>query len=174
MSMKFNPVSTAVALATAGLMVAVAGCAMNHDGTTVAGDSRDSDRNAERIDQETPADPTVVANQSLPGDQSNPSGQMSEPVQTAQAPIYTEPTAAGTPSPMPADTSATPYPNNQPQSQPMPASTDTTATATTPSSPATYPSSTDTTSSSTSSSTAASSSPSTDQAPALPPRSDRN
>lgn len=180
---KFNPLSTAVAVATASLMVVVAGCAMNHDGTTVAGDSRDSDRNAERLAQTTPMDPTVTANESLRGDQSNPPADSS---QMAQSGTSTEPT----PPVAQADTSAAPYPSTQ-TAQAQPSSTYPSTTSSYPSSSTS--SSTDTSSSSmngtpstTTPSTTASTTPSTDTSSSssttsgssyqssLPPRSDRN
>jgi len=172
---KFNPLSTAVALATAGLMVVVGGCAMNHDGTTVAGESRDSDRNAERLAQTNPSDPTVVANESLRGDQSNPPADAS---QMAQSGTYIEPAA---PTPPPVDTSAAAYPATPPaqttstypsSSTDMSANTAATTPAPTPAPAVTTTTTTTTPSTDTSSTSTTSSTTSTEQP--LPPRSDRN
>ena len=174
MSKKFNPLSTAVALATAGLMVVVAGCAMNHDGSTVLGESRDSDRNAERLAQTNPSDPTVVANESLRGDQSNPPADAS---QMAQSGTYIEPAA---PTPPPVDTSAAAYPatppaqttSTYPSSTDMSASTAATTPAPTPAPAVTTTTTTTTPTTDTSSTSTTSSTTSTEQP--LPPRSDRN
>ena len=169
---KFNPLSTAVALATAGLMVVVGGCAMNHDGSTVLGESRDSDRNAERLAQTNPADPTVVANESLRGDQSNPPADAS---QMAQSGTYIEPTA---PPVAQADATATPYPPTQTaQAQPSypSSSTDMSSTTTASTTPAPAVATTTTTPSTDTSSTSSSTTSSTTSTEQpLPPRSDRN
>ena len=64
MSRKFNPLSTTVALATATLVIGIAGCASTRSSDEVAGLSRDADTTP-TLAQATPTNPMDTTSQQI-------------------------------------------------------------------------------------------------------------
>jgi hypothetical protein len=144
MSRKFSPLSAAVAVATASVIVTVAGCAMgtrSNESTNTAGLSRESTQNSQAVDAANtpPAPGTMTANASA-----TPPAQWTAPGRATTA--------------MPGNDTAMVPPADQS------ASTSTPSTAYPPSTTSPMPSSSDTSSAMTTAS----------KEPSLAPRSDRN
>lgn len=178
MSRKFSPLSTAVALATAGMIVTVAGCAMgtrSNDSTDTAGLSRESIQNSQLPNVENvppgPGTQTADASATSPGQWTQPApvaaamqnndtaaiprGDQSAPVANDAYPSGTSTSVSSTPS-----TAYTPSTTGSASTMPNTSSTVSTTANT---------ASTMSSSSDMSSTTTANNAGQT-----LPPRSDRN
>lgn len=135
MSRKFNPLSTAVAVATASLVIGIAGCASHRSADETAGLSRDADTQP-TLAQATPTNPLDTTSQpnamdsttvAMPAETPSaaiPPAAISD-TQPATAPVQTEMTTTTT-----TETTAPVAPAYQ-SSPEIPASTASTTTTTT-------------------------------------------